>query len=75
MIRSLERPAAEGVLGGSTSGAVAGRRFFDAGQGAWMVKVLPGEFYVTPKSDEVLVTVLGSCVSACIRDLGPASAA
>jgi chemotaxis protein CheD len=33
-----------------------------------MVKVLPGEFYVTPKTDEVLVTVLGSCVSACIRD-------
>jgi chemotaxis protein CheD len=33
-----------------------------------MVKVLPGEFYVTPKSDEVLVTVLGSCVAACIRD-------
>jgi len=68
VIRSLERPVTEGVLGGSTSGPVAGRRFFDAGQGAWMVKVLPGEFYVTPKSDEVLVTVLGSCVSACIRD-------
>jgi chemotaxis protein CheD len=33
-----------------------------------MVKVFPGEFYVTNKSDEVLVTILGSCVSACIRD-------
>src|SRR5690349_3712686 len=33
-----------------------------------MVKVFPGEFYVTGKPDEVLVTVLGSCVSACIRD-------
>ena len=33
-----------------------------------MVKVFPGEFYVTSKADEVLVTVLGSCVSACIRD-------
>jgi chemotaxis protein CheD len=33
-----------------------------------MVKVFPGEFYVTDKPDEVLVTVLGSCVSACIRD-------
>lgn len=31
------------------------------------VKVLPGEFFVTDK-DMVLVTVLGSCVSACIRD-------
>ncbi len=33
-----------------------------------MVKVLPGEFYVTSDPEEVLVTVLGSCVSACIRD-------
>lgn len=45
-----------------------GRRFFDATTAAWMVKVFPGEFYVTSKSDEVLVTILGSCVTACIRD-------
>jgi chemotaxis protein CheD len=45
-----------------------GRRFFDAANSVWMVKVFPGEFYVTKKSDEVLQTVLGSCVSACIRD-------
>jgi len=50
------------------SKAAAGRRFFDAASDAWIVKVLPGEFYVTKKSDEVLLTVLGSCVSACIRD-------
>jgi chemotaxis protein CheD len=48
--------------------AVATRRFFDAASASWMVKVFPGEFYVTSKTDEVLVTVLGSCVSACIRD-------
>lgn len=30
-------------------------------------KLLPGEYYVTGR-DMVLVTVLGSCVSACIRD-------
>jgi chemotaxis protein CheD len=46
----------------------AKRRFFDAGASAWMVKVFPGEYYVTRKADEVLQTVLGSCVSACIRD-------
>jgi len=46
----------------------AGRRFFDAASDAWIVKVLPGEFYLTNKPDEVLLTVLGSCVSACIRD-------
>jgi chemotaxis protein CheD len=45
-----------------------GRRFFDSTADAWVVKVFPGEFYVTGKSDEVIVTVLGSCVSACIRD-------
>ena len=30
-------------------------------------KLLPGEYYVTAR-DMVLVTVLGSCVTACIRD-------
>lgn len=30
-------------------------------------KILPGEYYYTQK-DMVIVTVLGSCVSACIRD-------
>jgi chemotaxis protein CheD len=30
-------------------------------------KILPGEYYFTPK-DMLIVTVLGSCVSACIRD-------
>jgi chemotaxis protein CheD len=33
-----------------------------------LVKVYPGEYQVTSKPDETLVTVLGSCVSACIRD-------
>lgn len=30
-------------------------------------KILPGEYYVTSR-DEIITTVLGSCVSACIRD-------
>lgn len=30
-------------------------------------KILPGEYYCTEK-DMLIVTVLGSCVSACIRD-------
>lgn len=30
-------------------------------------KILPGEYYVTTR-DMVVVTVLGSCVSACLRD-------
>jgi chemotaxis protein CheD len=31
------------------------------------VRVLPGGYYVTANRKEVVVTVLGSCVSACIR--------
>jgi chemotaxis protein CheD len=49
-------------------GGVAGRRFYDVASGTWMVKVFPGDFYVTDRADETLVTVLGSCVAACIRD-------
>ncbi len=48
--------------------ANTGRRFFDNAASMWMVKVFPGEFYVTRKPDEVVLTVLGSCVAACIRD-------
>ncbi|MBV9561021.1 MAG: chemoreceptor glutamine deamidase CheD [Bradyrhizobium sp.] len=32
------------------------------------IKVFPGEHYVTGQPDEMLVTILGSCVAACIRD-------
>jgi chemotaxis protein CheD len=63
---ALRQPADSGLDNGAS--AVATRRFFDAAHANWMVKVFPGEFFVTSKTDEVLVTVLGSCVSACIRD-------
>lgn len=43
-------------------------RFFDSGKKAWMVKLMPGAHYVTRDPDELIVTVLGSCVAACIRD-------
>ena len=46
---------------------LAGNRYFDRHFGLEAVKVLPGEYFVTA-SDMLLVTVLGSCVSACIRD-------
>jgi chemotaxis protein CheD len=48
--------------------AAKGGRFFDNSSQSWMVKVFPGEFHVTARPDETLVTVLGSCVAACIRD-------
>ena len=43
------------------------QRFWEPDTQRWTVKILPGEFYVT-RSDEAITTVLGSCVSACIRD-------
>jgi hypothetical protein len=33
----------------------AGRRFFDAATAVWMMKVFPGEFYMTKETNEVLV--------------------
>jgi chemotaxis protein CheD len=41
--------------------------FYEAASGLWIAQVLPGEFYVT-KQDEIITTVLGSCVSTCMRD-------
>jgi chemotaxis protein CheD len=41
--------------------------YFDPKFNAQALKVLPGEYLVTG-NDVMLVTVLGSCVSACIRD-------
>lgn len=46
---------------------LASNRYFDPTFGSEAVKVLPGEYFVTT-TDMLLVTVLGSCVSACIRD-------
>ncbi|TXI16568.1 MAG: chemoreceptor glutamine deamidase CheD [Nitrosomonas sp.] len=46
---------------------VASNFYFDKNFNNQAVKLLPGEYYVTDK-DILLVTVLGSCVSACLRD-------
>lgn len=52
-------PALEGF------GAI--NRYWDKRMGLYAAKILPGEFYVS-QAGEMIVTVLGSCVSACIRD-------
>ena len=44
------------------------RRYRDPRFDAIAVKVFPGEHFVTANPDEMLVTILGSCVTACIRD-------
>jgi len=42
-------------------------RYWDNVHEVDAAKILPGEFYVT-REHELVSTVLGSCVSACIRD-------
>lgn len=43
------------------------KRFVDKKRQVVVAKILPGEFYVT-KENEIISTVLGSCISACIWD-------
>ncbi len=57
------RQGAESLNNPKTSG-----RYFDARVGMNVVMVLPGRHHVTSKSDEMIVTLLGSCIAACIRD-------
>jgi chemotaxis protein CheD len=50
------------------SGEDGPRRFWDSRFNHHAVKVNPGTHYVTKKQDEMIITTLGSCVAACIRD-------
>jgi len=47
---------------------LATNRYFDRHFEADAAKILPGEYYVSDQG-MLLVTVLGSCVAACIRDV------
>lgn len=44
------------------------KRAWDETRRATVARLLPGEYYVT-RHDELIYTVLGSCVSACVRDV------
>jgi chemotaxis protein CheD len=48
--------------------ADARSRIYDTRSGVCCVRLLPGEFYTTDAADETIVTVLGSCVAACVRN-------
>jgi chemotaxis protein CheD len=63
MIKSQAAKELEESWSGTRSPAL----YFDQSMGREAAKIQPGECYVT-SLDMVLVTVLGSCVSACIRD-------
>lgn len=60
---SAKEPKMEPALRGFESV----KRYWDRQRNCIAAKLLPGEFYVT-KNRELITTVLGSCVSACIRD-------
>jgi len=60
-------PRRNGVSRGNLPGFGHLNRYYDANHAMNAVKLLPGEYYVSSQS-EVVVTVLGSCVSACVRD-------
>ena len=42
-------------------------RGWDRNNERWSARILPGEYFVT-RNDEIISTVLGSCISACVRD-------
>ncbi len=61
------RPALRQLPLGSDSECFATNFYHDRTYGLDAAKILPGQYYVTDE-EMVIVTVLGSCVSACIRD-------
>lgn len=58
---------APGPLPRSLPGYEHINRYWDRQNAAYAAKILPGQYYVT-LSGEIITTVLGSCISACIRD-------
>jgi chemotaxis protein CheD len=61
------QPNAQSTPAQPLRGFEAIKRYWDNDNGKFAAKILPGEFYVTTH-DEVITTVLGSCIAACIRD-------
>ncbi|MBX9926752.1 MAG: chemoreceptor glutamine deamidase CheD [Hyphomicrobiaceae bacterium] len=49
-------------------GDPARRRYFDKRLNAMVVSVCQGDYYVSARPNEVLSTLLGSCIAVCMRD-------
>jgi chemotaxis protein CheD len=62
----VAKSASSAALPRALPGFEAIRRYRNA-TGVSTARILPGEYYVT-REDEVIDTVLGSCVAACIRN-------
>ncbi|HEC16554.1 MAG TPA: chemoreceptor glutamine deamidase CheD [Sedimenticola sp.] len=61
------RPLAAKEIPPALAGFEGIKRYWDKKHNIIAAKILPGEYYVTTRN-EMITTVLGSCVSACIRD-------
>jgi len=48
--------------------AATSSRYLDKGVNRWVVKVLPGGQHIGEAEGELIATVLGSCVTACLHD-------
>ena len=53
---------------GAAGSAGERRRYYDPILKVNVVQVFQGDFFVSTRDGEMLATVLGSCVAACIRD-------
>lgn len=55
------------ALPSATPGFEHIKRYWDPSRNLYVAKLLPGEYYISMRG-EMITTVLGSCISACIRD-------
>jgi chemotaxis protein CheD len=56
------------AIGLATPDQGSTRRFRNPRDESWHVQLMQGDYYVTDDPGEILTTVLGSCIAACIRD-------
>jgi len=67
-IKKRRIAAAHGSPPDCLSGLEHINRYWDKRHNTFAAKILPGEYYVST-NNELITTVLGSCISACIRDV------
>lgn len=63
----IHKHQAPGPLPSSLPGYEHINRYWDRENAAYAAKILPGQYYVS-MTGEIITTVLGSCISACVRD-------
>lgn len=64
----MNPPPARSGPAGDREVARSPRRFLNPRDGLWYTQITQGEAHVTADENEVITTILGSCVAACIRD-------